>query len=153
MSRFGHELKELREAAGLTQHALAVRIGASGTYVSALESGRKPAPPRALVSALSAALHIDEEALWAPARDEREERLTRRVDGVPASLRLAVGEPRLAGRGDAERGREAAGGRGDGAIDQEMQGLMDDIRRRFPDAESRRKLLRAVRAMIDSIRP
>ena len=95
MSCFGHRLRELRVAAGLTQAELAEHIGVSNTYVSALESGRKPAPPHAVVTSLALSLRIDERELWQLAAQEREERLRLRINGVPTSLRThkASGRP------------------------------------------------------------
>jgi len=87
MPRFGEQLRALRVEAGLTQAAVAEAIGVTNTYVSALESGRKPAPPQALVTALAACLGVDERALWNLALEEREERLRRRIAGVPTSHR------------------------------------------------------------------
>ena len=87
MPRFGEQLRELRVAAGLTQAVVAEAIGVSNTYISALESGRKPAPPQALVTALAVCLGVEEEALWNLALEEREERLRQRIAGVPTSHR------------------------------------------------------------------
>jgi transcriptional regulator with XRE-family HTH domain len=89
MNPFGDRIRELRQRAGLTQWDVANRTGVSNTYISALESGRKPAPPHVIVTALAACLQTSEEALWKMARAEREERLKRRIDGVPTSQRTA----------------------------------------------------------------
>jgi len=89
MATFGERLKDLRLDAGLTQSVIAERIGVSNTYISALESGRKPAPPQAIVTALAVCLGIDEQDLWSLAEQEREERLRDRIAGVPTSLRTA----------------------------------------------------------------
>lgn len=74
MSQFGDTLQELRIESGLTQLQVAERVGVSNAYISALESGRKPAPPYAIVSAMAAALTVDEEPLWDVASAEREDR-------------------------------------------------------------------------------
>lgn len=84
---FGLCLRELRKSAGVTQADLAASIGVSNTYISALESGRKPAPPHALVSAIAARLGVPDAALWQSAQAEREDHLRRRIQGVPTSLR------------------------------------------------------------------
>ena len=89
MQTFGSRIKEVRQELGLTQWQVADRTGVSNTYISALESGRKPAPPHAIVTTLAACLQTSEEALWTPARAEREERLKRRIDGIPTSQRTA----------------------------------------------------------------
>lgn len=87
MMRFGEYLRTLRLRMGLTQAELADKIGVSNTYISALESSRKPAPPRAIVTALAQALKVPEKSLWKVAYAEREQRLLERIDGVPTSLR------------------------------------------------------------------
>jgi len=94
MPRFGEQLRELRRSAGLTQAVVAEAIGVSNTYISALESGRKPAPPQALVTALAACLGVEEDALWNLALEEREERLRQRIAGVPTSRRSRRPAPR-----------------------------------------------------------
>ena len=60
--------------------------------VSAIEKGKKPAPPRALVNALAGVLGVDEVALWTVAQREREERLRRRIEGFPRSQGRSVYE-------------------------------------------------------------
>lgn len=87
MESFGTRLRVLRSAAGLTQAQLADRIGVSSTYISALESGRKPAPPRAIVAAMASALGSSDVEMWGVAQAEREARLRDRIHGVPASCR------------------------------------------------------------------
>ena len=87
MKTFGDRIRELRRERKLTQWEVADHTGVSNTYISALESGRKPAPPHAIVTALAACLQISEETLWKLARSEREERLKLRIDGIPTSQR------------------------------------------------------------------
>ena len=87
MAPFGKKLRQMRQELGLTQWQVADRTGVSNTYISALESGRKPAPPHAIVTALATCLQISEESLWNLARAEREERLKLRIDGIPTSQR------------------------------------------------------------------
>jgi transcriptional regulator with XRE-family HTH domain len=90
---FGEELKKLRKSADFSQAELGDIVGVSNTYISALESGRKPAPPHALVQALSAALNISDKHLWQAARAEREARLQDRINGMPTSLRISKAAP------------------------------------------------------------
>lgn len=87
MQTFGDRIKEARQELGLTQWQVADRTGVSNTYISALESRRKPAPPHAIVTALAACLQTSEDDLWILARAEREERLKQRIDGIPTSQR------------------------------------------------------------------
>lgn len=89
MKRFGEKIRELRREQNLTQWEVADHTGVSNTYISALESGRKPAPPHVIVTALAACLQTSEDMLWALARGEREARLKLRIDGVPTSQRTA----------------------------------------------------------------
>jgi transcriptional regulator with XRE-family HTH domain len=89
---FGGILRALRLSSGMTQQQLADAAGISTAYVSALESGRKPAPPRAVVMTLATALNVQEQKLWATARDERESRLVARIDGQPSSSRSGQSE-------------------------------------------------------------
>lgn len=89
MKTFGDRIRELRLERNLTQWDVADRTGVSNTYISALESGRKPAPPHVIVTALAACLQTSEEILWKLARGEREARLRLRIDGVPTSQRTA----------------------------------------------------------------
>lgn len=49
MTPFGAKLRELRSAKGVEQKALAKALGVSAAYLSALEHGKKGAPPRRLV--------------------------------------------------------------------------------------------------------
>ena len=93
MKTFGDRIRELRRERKLTQWEVADHTGVSNTYISALESGRKPAPPHAIVTALAACLQIGEEALWKLARSEREERLKLRIDGIPTSQRTTRSQP------------------------------------------------------------
>ena len=90
MAGFGARLKELRERSGLSQVQVADAIGVSSAYISSLESGKKPAPPRALVSRLATSIGAQEEDLWELARVERDERIRQRVEGVPTSLRSST---------------------------------------------------------------
>lgn len=93
MLTFGRRIRELRKMSNLTQWDVANETGVSNTYISALESGRKPAPPHAVVVALAACLQTDPEDLWLLARREREVRLMDRIQGVPTSLRRRTATP------------------------------------------------------------
>ena len=90
-TRFGERLIEARKAAGMSQAELAGRIGVSDTYISAIETGRKAAPPHAHVKAIAVCLGVDEEALWRVALADRESRLRDRLAGVPTSARASFG--------------------------------------------------------------
>lgn len=103
MPLFGETIRELRVRAGLTQSQVAEQIGVSNTYISALESGRKTAPPYALVAALSTSLGVDAQHLWSIARGEREDRLRQRIRGVPTSQRTCVADPPAPGDSRSER--------------------------------------------------
>jgi len=93
MDAFGGVLRELRHEAQLTQEDLAGRSGLSKAYISALELGRKPAPPFAVVDVLAEALRVETNLLWVLARDERAARLRSRIEGVPASKRRGQVSP------------------------------------------------------------
>ena len=80
-------LRMLRSERGMSQSELAAQVGVSNTYISALESKKKAAPPRVLVEALSLALGAPFDSLWKAARDERESRLRQRINGSPTSQR------------------------------------------------------------------
>jgi len=95
MSKFGEYLIRERKRAGLSQAQLAHSIGLSNTYISAIETGRKAAPPYGHVVAFAAYLGVDERALWQLAIEDREQRLRERLEGVPASTRLGVGREGL----------------------------------------------------------
>lgn len=60
--RFGDELRRLRDATGLTQQALADRIGVSAAMLSHLESGRRGVSEEILAK-LEDALGLDSEQL------------------------------------------------------------------------------------------
>lgn len=49
MTPFGERLRQLRKARGLSQKEMAVALGVSAGYLSALEHGRRGAPSWALV--------------------------------------------------------------------------------------------------------
>ena len=62
---FGQRLRQLRNAAGLTQAALAERAGMSATSIAALERGRRSRPHPPTLRALGVALNLSEADLAA----------------------------------------------------------------------------------------
>ncbi len=58
---FGNQLRQYRQAAGLTQEELAERAGLSVKAISALESGRRRRPYPHTVRALADALGLSDE--------------------------------------------------------------------------------------------
>jgi transcriptional regulator with XRE-family HTH domain len=56
--RFADYLKGAREKSGLTQSVLAERCGLTGSYISLLESGKKPAPSDRVVKRLATVLGL-----------------------------------------------------------------------------------------------
>lgn len=95
LSGFADTLKELREKSGLSQVSLAERVGVSNTYISALESGRKVAPPYAIVTALANTLGVPESGLWAIAQAERRARMETKLKGSPIALRTTAKDSAL----------------------------------------------------------
>lgn len=87
MKRFADELRRLRCERRMTQQELAGQVGLSKAYVSALEVGRKPAPPLGIVHLLCEALDVTTDRLWRLARTERATRLEARIEGTPAAAR------------------------------------------------------------------
>lgn len=139
MAKFGDKIKELRRELGLTQWQVADRTGVSNTYISALESGRKPAPPHVIVSALAACLETNEEALWDQARAEREERLKQRIDGIPTSQRTARSPKSAISKLDANSSNEV--------LEQAIQTLRDSSQ----NPKQRRSLAEALEALAKSL--
>lgn len=79
--RFADFLRAAREKAGTTQAALAAACGLTGSYISLLESGRKPAPSDRVVRRLASALSLDPaEALEVAHLDRAPDDLRRTVD-------------------------------------------------------------------------
>jgi transcriptional regulator with XRE-family HTH domain len=87
---FGALLRELRTERSLTQDQLAKQAGISKAYVSALEVGRKSAPPYAVVRAIAEGLRCEVDPLWTAAKAERARHLAQRISGTPASKRTSV---------------------------------------------------------------
>lgn len=140
MGTFGEQIRELRQGLGLTQWQVANRTGVSNTYISALESGRKPAPPHAIVTALAACLQVSEESLWALARAEREYRLIRRIDGIPTSQRSARPVQPLAESRDADLSSV------------ELEQAIQSLRANARDPHQRRSIAKALEALIKGLR-
>jgi transcriptional regulator with XRE-family HTH domain len=82
----GPRVKELREAAGMSQQALAVAAGVSISVVTQIEQGKKADPRLSTVAALASALGVT-------------------VDGLLVSDRAAAPAPR--------RGRRKPAGAGE----------------------------------------
>ncbi|NJP65043.1 Scr1 family TA system antitoxin-like transcriptional regulator [Streptomyces spiramenti] len=75
---FGHRIRQLRDERGWTQEDLAVRIGCSGTHISAVETGRRSPTARFAASA--------DRAFGTGDRLERQSRATRHsalLEGFP----------------------------------------------------------------------
>lgn len=87
LDSFGHELKRLREAAGLSQNALAKSAGLNASYINRLESGERE-PPRPETVILLA------EGLGA-SREERDRLLVAAGHLPTAMARLGPGDPTL----------------------------------------------------------
>ena len=137
MGRFGRRLRELRKAAGMTQEQLAQSIAVTGAYISALENGKKPAPPQALVAALADQLKVDEGLLWEIAFSEREERLRRRITGVPTSLRSRVVRESAELQPDTDRDLD------------EIRAIMGEIEEFAVDSHERQRMAKALRRLLE----
>ena len=140
MATFGDQIRELRQGLGLTQWQVASRTGVSNTYISALESGRKPAPPHAIVTALAACLQVSETSLWTLARAEREHRLIQRIDGIPTSQRTARISDPSANLPDADLSNVE--------LEQAIQSLRDSAR----NPKQRRSVTEALETLIKGLR-
>jgi transcriptional regulator with XRE-family HTH domain len=81
LESFADYLRKAREKSGQTQAALAARCRLTGSYISLLESGKKPAPSDGVVKRLAAALSLAaEEALQIAHLDRAPEDLRRALD-------------------------------------------------------------------------
>ena len=142
MSRFGDFLIEERKKAGVSQAQLAAKIGLSDTYISAIETGRKAAPPHVHVVALAACFGLDERDLWRLAMEDREERLRERLDGVPTSIKLGSGfsregvPPMIAPSGDL------------GSPDR----VIEKIEQLLPSEEERKTFVRSLEVLAEILR-
>ena len=140
MASFGKKIKDLRQELGLTQWQVANRTGVSNTYISALESGRKLAPPHVIVTALASCLQMSEEVLWNLARAEREERLKLRIEGIPTSQRTARSSESVIGPLDIDPSNDT--------LEQAIQTLRTSTR----DPKQRRSLAKAIEALVKNLR-
>lgn len=78
---FAEFLRSARERSGQTQATLAEKCRLTGSYISLLESGKKPAPSDRVVRRLAAALGLDaEEALQVAHIDRAPDDLRRALD-------------------------------------------------------------------------
>ena len=139
MKTFGDRIRELRHEQNLTQWDIASLTGVSNTYISALESGRKPAPPHAIVTALAACLKTSEDFLWSLARGEREARLKLRIDGVPTSQRTP--------RSPSSNIESLEVVSSDDPLEQAIQTLKDSVL----TAEQRRSLARELEGLVKNL--
>ncbi len=85
--RFAARLRELRESAGLTQEALAIKAGLSRDGVAHLEQGRR-SPSWKTVQALASALGVESGAFTTTPRTTT----TRRKPGRPTKGRKKDGK-------------------------------------------------------------
>ncbi len=106
-STFGQKLRELREAAGLTQAELAERAGMNPFGVAKLEQGQRE-PSWATVLALAGALGLDCLAFQAPPTGDAEPRSPGRPPKAPTAERQARSGRGAAG-GTSARKRPARG--------------------------------------------
>lgn len=135
------------------QADLAKRVGVSGAYVSALETGRKGAPPFLLVESLARVLNCRTDELWTPAQEERRARLLDRVNGTRTSdvrVRTAAAEP----------GREVSSEQE--SMDQledacellvaapDLVAFLLELERSIPDLKTRAKVVEGLRALLRS---
>jgi transcriptional regulator with XRE-family HTH domain len=77
MSPVGKRLKQLREAAGLTQQELAFRAGLSVSNLSQIEQGKKADPRASTLLALARALGVTMESFFEPAEEAKPPRRPR----------------------------------------------------------------------------
>ncbi|MHC4924831.1 MAG: helix-turn-helix domain-containing protein [Planctomycetota bacterium] len=78
--RFAAILRKARERSGLTQAALSDKCGLTGSYISLLESAKKPAPSDKVVRRLAEILSLDPERVLRVAH----------LDRAPKDLRTSV---------------------------------------------------------------
>jgi transcriptional regulator with XRE-family HTH domain len=67
----GHTIRTFRKQRGLTQHELAARVGLAGSYVSAIERGRRNVTIWTLLH-IAAALQVSLSTLLQPLEDRPE---------------------------------------------------------------------------------
>lgn len=133
---FGSLLRELRTERSLTQDQLAKLAGISKAYVSALEVGRKSAPPYAIVQSIAEGLHCEIDPLWAAAKAERTHHLAQRIGGTPASRRASVG-------------KENPPDAGNLSVDMAAQAIVDAIRSSGKDRQALAQLLHQIASLLE----
>ena len=111
----------------------------SNTYISALESGRKPAPPRAIVTALAGCLGAEAGVLWNLARSEREDRLRERINGVPTSQRL-------------RRANTVSRDTPESRLPPELDDALESLGNLASDPQQRKSLAKALEALAAALR-
>ena len=70
-----HQIKTLREDAGLTQSQLAAIANVSEGYIGMLESGQRSNPRRQMITRIAEALNADPDSLTSISAVERSERI------------------------------------------------------------------------------
>jgi transcriptional regulator with XRE-family HTH domain len=89
MADFATFLRSAREEAGLNQSELAERVGLTGSYISVLESRKKPPPSDAVVKRLADALGVPEEEFLEVAHlDRSPEDIRQKLRALDRHLRL-----------------------------------------------------------------
>ena len=89
IGQFAGFLRAAREKAGITQVALAGACGLTGSYISLLESGKKPAPSDRVVRKIAKALSLGEvEALEGAHLDRAPDDLRRSVERLTRQAAL-----------------------------------------------------------------
>jgi len=142
-TRFGQWLVDARKAAGMSQAELARRIGVSDTYISAIETGRKTAPPHAHVQAIAACLGADEGQLWGLALADREQRLRERLAGVPTALKS---DARPSSNGQAADPSPNTGATSDASS---IVNCIDEL---LPSIEEREQFVRSLEVLIEILK-
>jgi len=136
----------------MTQARVAQEIGVSDAYISALESGRKPAPPRALVDAIEYCVHARKNELWELARKEREARLAERINGAPAALRIrhypSDPQPREPEDAPAPSTETEPPEAGDAGLESAVQAIKEAIR----DQSAKRQVIALLEAVVGELK-
>jgi len=135
---------EARRAAGVSQAELARRIGVSDTYISAIETGRKAAPPHVHVQAIAACLRVDEDDLWRVALEDREQRLRDRLAGVPTAARASSRDSHLE--------RVQAGSGAGHPVGVDASGIAKRIEALLPTREDREQFIQSLEVLIRILR-